>query len=286
MVRSLFFLICTIILTSCDTVDFKGLFVPTGDSVDSRFEQSISLNNNQAVATIEAEDSYLFYVCTDPHIDDSYRNLRNFSTLLRNDSTALFGIVLGDCIERRNAMPNYVEAIEYIQDIQTYNTLIFSLIGNHDLYFNGWEDYYRLLGASVYWFEVKFSTGSDLFISLDSANGTLGKRQLNWLREFLAAERNKYRHCIIFTHNNLFYTDNSQTGSGNMPLEETAVLTDLFSRYNVTACFQGHDHYREDLMFSGVRYTVIGTIRDDSASPEFLMVRMSNNGTDYQWVKL
>lgn len=56
---------------------------------------------------------------------------------------------------------------------------IFSIIGNHDLFFSGWDDFRELLGPSVYWFEVDYGSGRDLFIALDSASGTLGGKQMS-----------------------------------------------------------------------------------------------------------
>lgn len=272
-----------LLLMGCDTLDIKGLFMPTGPVVDRRFEQSMALHGGKPVARIEAGDSYLFYVCTDTHVADTYNNLREFSSLLRNDSEALFGVVLGDCIDRRNALPNYVEAIEWISDEQRYDSPIYSLLGNHDLFFCGWDNYVDLLGPSVYWFEISNPTGSDLFIALDSASGTLGGRQMRWLEEFLSAERDHYRHCVVLTHTNIFYTDNSQISSGNMPLEESHLLLDMFSNQRVTLCLQGHDHYREDLTFGNVRYTVVGTISDEADKPEFLTIRLSDDGAEYEW---
>ena len=280
MVRAL--LIATMLLTSCDAFDVKGFVAPTSDVVNKRFEQSMSLHGNKAVATIDADEAYTFYVCTDPHINSTYYNLREFNNRLRN-SSARFGIILGDCTDHKNAFPNYVEAIKYAEDVHASSLPIFSLIGNHDLYFDGWNEYFKLLGASVDWFDVKFDTGRDLFIALDSASGTLGNKQMTWLKDFLAAEREKYRHCIVLTHTHLFYTDNSQEGAGNMALEETAVLTELFSKHNVTLCLQGHDHYREDLTLGGVRYTIIGSLRDEIPNPEYLVIHMSNSGAEYQW---
>ena len=286
MVRYTILAIAVALFSSCDTVDVKGLFAPTGDVVNRRFEKSMSLNGGKAVATIDAEESYLFYVCTDPHIDNTSINLREFSTRMRNDGEALFGIVLGDCANRRDILPNYVAAIEYVDLVHFSNKPIFSVIGNHDLYFDGWDSFSKLLGASVYWFDVVHGKGKDLFIALDSASGTLGRKQMKWLREFLAEEREKYRHCIVLTHTNLFYTDNSQVGSGNLALEETALLTDLFIQHNVTLCLQGHDHYREDLVLDGVRYTIIGTIQDSFDVAEYLTIRLSDDGAEYNWVYL
>lgn len=36
--------------------------------------------------------------------------------------------------------------------------------------------------------------------------------------------------------------------------------------------------------FDGVRYTIIGTIRDESDKAEYLQVQMSDKGADYTWV--
>ena len=283
MVRGIAIILVAGIFVCCETIDIKGLIMPTGDVVDKRFEQSMSITDNKAVANIEAKESYTFYVCADPHIDNTNENLREFSTRLRNSKDAMFGIVLGDCYNRISALPTYIEALKYVAGVQATDTPIFSLLGNHDIYHRGWDKYSEQLGASVYWFDVQYATGGDLFIALDSASGTLGKQQMDWLRKFLAEERDKYRHCVILTHTNLFYTDNSQLGSSNMALEETAALTELFSRHRVTLCLQGHDHYREDLVLGGVRYTIVGTISDNAQRAEYLTIRLSDKGAEYHW---
>ena len=283
MVKNIALFTAAALFVGCNSVDMKGLVAPTGDVVDSRFEQSIAMTEDKSVATLEVEESYTFYVCTDPHINETYNNLREFSTRLRNDASVDFGIVLGDCTDSRNAFQNYVDALSFVEGEQQANKPIFSLIGNHDLFFKGWNEYAKLLGPSVYWFEVKSGSSKDLFITLDSASGTLGKKQMEWLKNILATERANYRHCVVLTHTNLFYTDNTQQGSGNMALEETALLADLFSRNKVTLCLQGHDHHREDLTLDGVRYTIVGAIRDEAESPEYLAITMSNSGAEYSW---
>lgn len=283
LVRAIYIIVVAVLCVCCERVDLKGLVAHTGDVVDKRFEKSMSQSGGKSVATIGVEESYTFYVCADPHIDGSNDNLREFATRLRNSATASFGVVLGDCDNLPNALPTYIEAIEYVEGVQANHWPIFSLPGNHDLYHNGWEEYSELLGPSVYWFEVQHSTWRDLFIVLDSASGTLGKKQLTWLREFLATGRDNYRHCVVLTHTNLFYTDNSQQGSGNFTLEETALITELFSRHGVTLCLQGHDHYREDLMLAGVRYTIVGTIQDNAERPEYLIVRVTASALEYEW---
>lgn len=271
----------TLLLLGCERVDFKGFIMPTGDVVNSRFEQSLALHGSKPVANLSAEEEYLFYVCTDPHISSTTNNLRRFVGDFRSDPEALFGIVLGDCIDSLGSMPTYVEAINHLAD--TRPSPIFSLLGNHDLYFSQWHDFRDLVGPSHYWFEVSHSAGKDIFLALDTASGTLGVRQMGWLREFLAQHRDDYRHCIVITHANIFYNDNSQRTSGNLPLDETMELLDLFDNHDVLLCLQGHDHHRDDLSFRGVRYTIVGTLRDEYPEPEYLCVRISGNDIEFQW---
>ena len=61
----------------------------------------------------------------------------------------------------------------------------FLIPGNHDLYFNGWEEFYTRFGSSTYFFTIRTTTATDLFICLDSGGGTLGNLQLDWLKEML-----------------------------------------------------------------------------------------------------
>lgn len=281
--KKVYYIVLLLLLCGCDKVDFKGLVMATGDMVDSRYEQSFELHKGAAVASIAVTDSYLFYVSADAHINDDTSNIKEFANALRNDGNALFGVMLGDCIDKRGSMPLYCDAIDYKADEQKYPLPIFSVIGNHDLFFEGWGHFRNLLGASVYWFETIYDGGKDFFITLDTASGTLGAKQIEWLQEFLASVRGNYRHCIVLTHTNLLYTDNSQVSSGNLPLEETLLLFDIFGKHNVTLCLQGHDHYREDVMFKGVRYTIVGAIRKEFEKAEYLCVRLSDSGVEYEW---
>ncbi len=271
-----------LLFAGCNRVDFKGFVVPTGEMVNGRFEQSFALHRGEPVASLAvAGEEYLFYVCTDPHISTTTDNLRAFVGDLRNDPSALFGVNLGDCIDSLGSMPLYTEAINHLSEVRP--TPIFSVLGNHDLYFEQWNDFRDLVGPSVYWWEVAHSAGKDIFLALDTASGTLGQRQTEWLSGFLAQHRKEYRHCVVVTHTNIFYTDNSQVTSGNLPLEETMALLDLFDRHDVLLCLQGHDHHREDLTFRGVRYTVVGTLRDEFPEPEYLRVRISADNIEYDW---
>lgn len=268
---------------SCSHLDIKGLIMPTGDGVDLRFGQSSKMNENFKAAVINTAENYVFYVATDPHVDQTHENLTIFNDAFRNDTDASFGVILGDCIDIPDNLTKYLEALSYDRTRHIYEHPVFHVLGNHDAYFNGWEDYKELIGPSVYWFETVFPGGTDLYIVLDTATGTLGTKQTRWLKGFMEKNRAGYRHCVILTHTNFFYTDNSQTSSGNMPIEESFALIDFFGQHDVTLVLQGHDHYREELTYKDVNYTVVGAIADRVDNPEYLKVEATPLGVDLSW---
>lgn len=271
---------------ACDTYDIKGNYVPTSDPVGVRFEESMKMIGSRSIATILAPEQYTFYVCTDPHIYDTSVNIEEFNRALRNDKDASFGINLGDCVGSRDNFLRFMESVEFRLEKHKYNYPIFHVLGNHDLFFDGWSGFKTHIGPSVYWFEVNTSSAVDLFLCLDSATGTFGRKQTKWIKSFLSENRNKYRHCVVLTHTNFFNTDNSQNTSGNYALEETYDILDFFSKQNISLVLQGHDHHREDLTFEGVRYTVVGTIKDESEDPEYLKLTVLPNGLEYDWVEM
>lgn len=287
MVRNLYIALFVALLCSCsDRFQVLGLLFPLGDVVDTRFEQSMAMTHDNAVAEYNSNsDAYSFYVCTDVHVTTTAHRFTQYLNELRNDSSALFGIVLGDYTSRHSLLPAFLDMMSYNSTTQRYNQDIHLVLGNHDTYFAEWDEYSEKVGPSVYYWVMNTGDGNDLYIVLDTATGTLGAKQHAWLRNFLASHRHRYRHCIISTHTNLFYTDNSQTTSGNLPIEESLALADMFEQYRVTLVLQGHDHYREDIYVGNVRYIVVGAIADSHTDTpaEYLRVDVSPDGVEYEW---
>ena len=111
------------------------------------------------------------------------------------------------------------------EDYDTLNAVInryshlpsLQLVGNHDLYFEGWQYFYNYFGSSTYYFSVSTPSDSDLFIMLDTGGGTLGDLQLEWLKNLLNTEREKFRNCIVLTHNNII---KSRFTTSTLPMQE------------------------------------------------------------------
>lgn len=285
MVRRIFTIIfLTAALYGCSHLDLKGILMPTGEGVEARFKQSMAISQDLSAGTVDVNETYYVYVAADPHIDQTHKNLTSFNYDLRNDNIAGFGVILGDCTDKRDNLPSYLDALSYSPDLHECNKEIFHILGNHDLFFNGWENFKDSIGPSVYWFEAAFEGGKDLYISLDTATGTLGRNQTEWLKSFLSESRSQYRHCVILTHTNFFYTDTSQASSGNMTIDESYSLLDLFGKHNVSLVLQGHDHYREDLTYDNVRYTVLGAISDKLKPAEYLKMKVNSDGISFDWI--
>lgn len=286
MVRNIILItVLTLLMSGCDRMDIKGFLIPTGDVVQKRFEQSMEMTGGDAVEGVSTKDQYTLYVCTDPHVDASADNLQKFNDALRTDSDAALGIILGDCIGQNGKFQEYLTATDYNAERHSNNHNIYHILGNHDTHFGGWENFKRLIGPATYWFEVGFPTGKDLYIALDTASGTLGGKQMDWLKSFLNDNRSRYRYCIILTHTYFFYTDRPQFSSGTMPLEESFALMEIFSQHRVNLVLQGHNHIRKDLTYNNVRYTVLGTINDESDSPEYLKIAVKEDNISYIWAK-
>ena len=270
-------------LCSCNSLDIKGILMPTGEGVEKRFDQSKEMLSDLNNGAVNTQETYTFYVAADPHIDQTHHNLDIFNDALKNDRDASFGVMLGDCTDTRNNLPKYLDALAYEPARHSMDQKIFQILGNHDIFFNGWTDFRDNIGPSVYWFEAVFTEGKDLYISLDTATATLGRKQTEWLRSFLTENRSRYRHCIILTHTNFFYSDMTQASSGNMPIEECFSLIDFFEKQNVSLVLQGHDHFREDLTYGKVRYIVLGAIREDAQAPEYLKITVSKDKISLDW---
>lgn len=272
-------------LSGCD-YDVKGLLFPVSDSVDARFEQSMAWNELHGYATLSsAGESYRIYVGTDIHAKYSANNLRKMLTAERNDSAAICTILLGDCVSGNANFPTFFAEIRFDSATQVKRDTIFATVGNHDLQFDQWPIFRDFFGTSTYYFEVKTPVCKDLFVSLDSGNGTFGSMQLGWLKKLLQNTKSDYRHITIFTHTDFFRTDFTGFPTGNFSLEETYEFADLAQEFGVDLVLQGHNHSRHEYEFGGVCYLQVETMKDDAKEPHYLVATFADS-IAYDFVSL
>ena len=154
---------------------------------------------------------------------------------------------------------------------------LYATVGNHDITHNGWTLFADIFKTSFYEVYVNIAVEStednlvfDRFIFIDSANGTLGPTQTEYILEnTLLNELEKklhIRNTFAFTHNNIFRPSESQFAS-TYPREELYFLLDFFTDNYVNTVFMGHVHAWDERDYSGVHYVTLDAMSEDN-NPE------------------
>ena len=279
-----------IFATGCNRLDIAGMVVNRSDT-EERVADWLDYDNQNGMPVIEnVPDEYRIYSTSDSHCSerDSIElqgpedRLYKYVTMERNDPNAVFSLLVGDLAnESGEAGFRRAEASMRFNDkTQAKDDPCFPVIGNHDVYFDCAKYYKQYFHTSTYTVTVKTMGGfKDLYILLDSGNGTHGQRQLEWLEEQLE-HRAEYRHCFIISHNWLFRTsyNYTTTPAANLPLDEQYAFMDLMSRCNVEMVIMGHFHAREQRQFGGVQYVMTDNL-NDGGTPSYLVVNVGERVT-------
>ena len=273
-----------ILATSCNRLDIAGMVVNRSDT-EERVADWIDYNNQYGEPVIEnAHDEYHIYSCSDSHYSErdsivpqgEKDRLYKYITAERNDPMAIFAIHAGDMVNESGEKGFLMTeaALEYNPETQAEDDPCFLVMGNHDVYFDCAPYFKQHFHTSTYTVTVKTVGGyQDLYIFLDSGNGTHGKRQLEWLEEKLS-HREDYRHCIVISHNWLFRTsyNYTTTPAANLPQDEQYAFMDLMSRNNVEVVLMGHFHMREQRQFGGVQYLMSDNLNEGKITPSYLVL--------------
>lgn len=241
-------------LVSCKA-DPKGLL--SSSDVDKRFADSVSLPEEKNDVDIDGgETEFSFIVIADPHVyhgsDSGLTELK--AKLLQDRDNGIndkFLIACGDISQRGDA-----EDFQAFRDILAPEFPVYTTLGNHDIYYDGWYNYREILGKSCYTFKAGPSVR---FVSFDSANGTLGRKQKNWLEGVLKSSGEPL--CFVFTHFELF-SPNSTTIQQYTDIEEAYYLIHLFKKTGVDYVFMGHSHDYYDKKINGTHYVNISGFTD------------------------
>lgn len=271
-----------LLLTACSkdsTLDFAGMFSSNGPSVKTRFEQSMTFNRNKGPLHMNmGSDNYTVYVCTDSHITrKTHKNLDYFIAQYQAAPSPKFAIHLGDLIDAQLNIPCADSIIHFPG--QTIKDTVFMTTGNHDIYFKQWDIFRDYFKTSVYWFDTYNGAKKlDLFICLDTAEGTMGEDQLRWLKELLSVKSKEgYRRIIVYTHTHFWKLDGSQGHTSNFAMEETYELAAILSQYNVNYVWSGHQHARQSVLFKSVNFLVLDATKDSENGQSYMTVDMGEN---------
>lgn len=251
------------------------MFSNNGEPVNTRFEQSMAYNDSVGEIHLNmASDEYVIYMCTDSHITKkTHKNLDYFINRYNAAAAPKLAIHLGDLID---AQKNFACADSVLN---IANDTLFITPGNHDVYFKQWPVYRSFFHTGTYYFDTNNGAKKlDLFICLDTADGTLGTKQMKWLRDLLAkTSKAGYRRIIVFTHTHFWKLDDSQGHTSNFALEETYELATLLAEYGVEFVWSGHQHARQSVIFKGVNYLVLDATKDSESGQSYVTVEMGEN---------
>lgn len=280
-----------IFLSACGDstdVDLENL-ICWDEPVDTRFEYSINWNiAHPDTAILVASDDYHVYFFSDAHVgalsNDNDSTHIHFDTILSqartNQVAALVNV--GDVSTGRK------KDVKLVADsLASCGVPIYSVIGNHDLFFDGWSVFKEAIGSSTRYFIIRTPVADDLFICMDSGNGTFGAKQLNWLKDLLTSQRNNFRKCIIASHNNIFYVapDNlTKAPITTPPVEEVNFLLDLFLRYRVNVYISGHFHNEQAMVLGVTSIVTIGACYDGYDLARYLDMHSQDSTLTWTYV--
>lgn len=279
MVHSIKYLLLLFLASSCiGKADIANMFV-SDQSVNDRFQQSQSWNEIHGFSSLYSEsENYEILVFGDSHLGDTINLGKLFQDAESN--TALAVVMNGDITSGK--VEDYATLVAFLDNHSGVKS--FPVPGNHDLYFNGWEEYYKKLGSGSYYFEVKTPKTTDIFYCLDTGSGTLGKDQYRWFKDHLSQNRYKYQQCIVITHNNLFRF--RKTFSTSPMVEEIRELLELFRIYQVNMVVNGHDHVRGTEEFVATRHIIMDALQDINPDASYLKIQKSADSLHYSFTDL
>ncbi len=280
--KSLFLILGSLFFVACNpNYDMAGMFNGSSERADKRFNESMAYNEKNGYAHLIVPETYKVYVCTDTHVDSTTYNWETFVNSYKADLQCPFAIHLGDLVNENNNHERVFQAAAKVAGkYPAGKDTMFYAVGNHDLYFNQWVNYKHFVPTSTYWFDTRTSSGKllDLYICVDSGEGTLGVKPLDWLRNTLKEKSQEgYRHIIVFTHTHMFKQDDSQGHTSNYSMEETYDITAVLTKYHVDMYWSGHDHSREITHYGGVTYIIVDAMEDPVEHPYYMVAEMGKN---------
>ena len=263
-------------------LDLIGNIAGTSPRIDQRLADSEKYNATHPFVTLHAtEENYHVYVCTDTHITTEVARWQSFIDAYHKDILCPVAIHLGDVVDAQNHFDDVYNAFAAVPNNLIKKDTIMVVAGNHDICFSQWPAFLETFKTSTYYFIVETPQGQqDLYIMFDSADGTVGSKQLEWIKATLAwAAEKDFRHIVACTHTHFFMRDGSQGVATNFTIEETYTLLNLFQSYGVDMVWTGHDHSREVTQYKDMTCIIVDSMTDEDKSPHYMLVNMGNKIT-------
>ncbi|MBT4762524.1 MAG: hypothetical protein HOO06_12560 [Bdellovibrionaceae bacterium] len=268
---------CLLLASLCASL-FACTYPKLGE-VHSRFEESTNGSLTiQGNIDPSGTNSFSFSVMGDIHMGSPFGHILDEAV---TDSVAAgdsFAFLIGDITDNGRAK-DFDTVISSLNDRGlAYRTAL----GNHDIYFGGWENYKKKFGAATYSFDVD----NVHFSVLDSANGIIGQEQFNWLKSDLESTSQTVK--IIISHY-APYTGQFQSPWSLSSNEESAILKNIAYENKVNMVISGHYHGLAEKTIGGVKYITTGStnkIPNIGDERHYLQVTINNTTITTKTIEL
>lgn len=182
-----------------------------------------------------------------------------------------FVIFLGDMVDKGNRA-DFETFKSQVNELGFGDKAIY-VIGNHDIFGDGWKAYKEVIGPSHY----DLTVGNCRFLILDSADGMVGAEQSEWLETKL--RQGNAVHNLVLSHY-MPLVPGQRTYLRLSDENEAVRLMKTLSRFGVEAWLGGHYHSYAEEKIGGVTYIVAGGGGGRRMEPlkELFYVRATVNG--------
>ena len=220
---------------------------------DTSVDDRVTGLSNSVLDSPTSAGAYSVAVLTDVHFGGKSKEYGRcedaFLEWLRDSKESeqiAFVVCLGDVAEHgwEDEFKAYAAFVAQMEAIVGEGT-VFSIVGNHDLYNNGWKWWKQYVNTS---FQLDtsffmFQTEAFSWYALDTASGTLGQSQYKALRNAFAADP---RPKIVLTHYPFYSNESVRSNYFTMQnSDETARIITLCAENNVRIWGCGHLHLDE-----------------------------------------
>jgi 3',5'-cyclic AMP phosphodiesterase CpdA len=262
-------------LAGCDRFDVSSWLDRQSHDVDGRFRESMEDLQAPSTPVLERDDQWSMLMVTDFHcwvgeIPTSMVDVADY--LLREPVD--FVMALGDVVDSGAGAEYDICRTVY----EILGTPCYTVIGNHDVWNEGWTHYRRQFGPSVYTMSLRAGRRESLLIALDAAGATLGGLQRPWFERQLA--ETTAQDIFVFAHYPLWVP--VETGYSQMGAQQEVYdLLNLLRRYEVRAHFSGHTHRWARTNFSGTELFTLSAMKEAAANRCALRVDVASWGITY-----
>ncbi len=253
---------------------FVGCMAKSGHKL--RFRESSDLAVPTFGVSGVSTGNFTFSFVGDIHLGgtDTSR-LRTVLQAARDNGDA-FIIFLGDMVDK-GVRADFETFKAQVNDFGFQDKAIY-VIGNHDIFDEGWSSYRDLLGPSHY--EITF--GNCRFLVIDSADGIVGEEQTEWLEARL--KETGPAHTFILSHY-MPLIPGQRTYLRLSNETEATHLMKMMSRFGVKAWLGSHYHSFIKQEIENVTYLVAGGGGGRRMEPlkDFFYVRATVQGSNLSY---